>query len=133
MSREFIDASDLVALSTDLGKIGASATSEMFGAFKRGADDLRDTWRDNAKETAGKHARHYPGTITAKPKIGRHIEFEVAPDPRINKQAYLSEILEYGGVHSPPHLDATRAADKELPKLEKAVGTALDRVLRGLT
>lgn len=132
MAREGIDASDLTALSRDFGKIGAGATAALFDTFKEGATDLRDQWRENARQTAGKHAKHYPDTITVKPRVGLNIEFEVAPDPRINRQAYLSEILEYGTATNPPHLDATRAIESEGPKLEKAVGASLDRLLRGL-
>ena len=130
MTRDMVDASDLNRLSADLGKISGATSKALFGVFEKGADDLRDEWRRNARETSGKAAARYPSTITARRNLALGgIEFEVGPDARVNKQANLGAILEYGTATNPPHLDGQRAADATAPKLEKAVGKALDGLL----
>ena len=125
------DASDLNRLSADLGKISAGTTKAMFGVFKDGAEDLRDQWRANARETSGQHGRHYPNSITYDVNPGLNIEFEVGPDPRL-KQGSMGPGFEFGSVNQPPHLDGQRATDEVVPRLEKRVDGALGYLLRDL-
>ena len=123
-----IDVSELHALSRDLGKVSAGTTSAMYDVVKDGANDLRDEWRRNAEQTSGTHARHYPKSITAEMRVGRGITAEIGPDVRL-KQGFLGDILENGGVHSPPHLDGQRAADTMVPRIERRIDSALGHLL----
>ena len=50
-----VDASELYALSRDLGKIGAKSGVAMYGVFKEGGKDLEKTWQRNARATSGEH------------------------------------------------------------------------------
>jgi hypothetical protein len=117
-----IDASDMSALSRDLGKIGARSTAAMFGVFKESGEDLRKMWQRNARATSGTHGKRYPDSITMDMLVGREIGVEVGPDPRL-PQGGMS--FEYGSVNQPPHLDGQRAADEEIPKIDKRITTAL--------
>ena len=120
-----IDASELVALSRDLGKIGAKSTRVMFGVYKQAGDILRDQWRANAAATSGTHGKHYPNSITADMRVSTNIEVEVGPDPRL-PQGGMS--FEYGSSKQPAHLDGQKAADHLGPVL----GTMVDQALKGL-
>ena len=128
--RDGIDTSELKALSADLGKISGATTKAMYGVFKEGAEDLRDQWRENARETSGAHGRHYPKSITYDVNPGLNIEFEVGPDPRL-KQGSMGPGFEYGSVNQPPHLDGQRAADQVVPKIAQRVDSAMAYLLRG--
>lgn len=120
-----IDASELTALSRDLGKIGAKTTGVMFGVFKEAGDHLKKEWQANARATSGEHGKHYPDSITADMRVSRNIEVEVGPDPRL-PQGGMS--FEYGSVNQSAHLDGQKAADKLGPVL----GTMIDQALKGL-
>lgn len=120
-----IDASDLTALSRDLGKLPAQATKSMIGVYKQAGEILKTTWQANARATAGKHGKHYPNSITTDMRISTNIEVEVGPDPSL-PQGGMS--FEYGSVNQPPHLDGQKAADK----LGPALGTMVDQALKGL-
>lgn len=117
-----IDASDLMALSRDLGKISAGTTRLAFAAFAASADDLQSTWRNNAAQTAGKHGKHYPKSITTSARVGFNIEFEIGPDPRL-RQGGMS--FEYGSKNQPPHLDGQKAMDAVEPRIHKRIDDAL--------
>lgn len=124
-----IDASDLNALSRDLGELGARTTAAMFDVYREAGDDLRKTWQANARETSGTHGRHYPDSITADMLVGRQIGVEVGPDSRL-PQGSMGPGFEFGSVNQPPHLDGQRAADTVGPLLERRVDTALTILLR---
>lgn len=120
-----IDASELVALSRDLGKIGARSTAAMYGVFKEAGERLEDQWRANARETSGEHGKHYPDSIDTTMRVSTNIVVEVGPNPA-KPQGGMS--FEYGSVNQPPHLDGQKAADK----LEPVLGTMIDQALKDL-
>lgn len=117
-----IDASEVHALSRDLGAIGARSTAAMFGVFKESGEDLRDKWKSNARATSGQHGKRYPDSITMDMKVSRSIEVEVGPDPRL-PQGGMS--FEYGSVNQPPHLDGQMAADEVIPQIDRRITAAL--------
>lgn len=116
------DVSELRALSRDLGAIGAKATVVMFGVLREGAVDVRDTWKRNARLTAGQHGKRYPDSITMDARVGTSIGFEIGPDPRL-PQGGMS--FENGSVNQPPHLDGQRAADEVIPRIDRRIDAAL--------
>lgn len=117
-----VDTSDLVALSRDLGKTGRKVTPTMVKVFTEAGVDLRDQWRENATATAGEHGKHYPKSITHELKVSTSIVVEIGPDKAL-PQGGMS--FEYGSVNQPPHLDGQRAADSEIPKIDRRVDSAL--------
>lgn len=116
------DASDLYSLSRDLGKIGAKATSVMYGVLREGATDVRDTWKRNARLTSGEHGKRYPDSITMDARVGTSIGFEIGPDPRL-PQGGMS--FENGSVNQPPHLDGLRAVEEVGPRVHRRIDVAL--------
>lgn len=124
-----IDASDLTALSRDLGALGARATSAVFGVYRKAGNELRDTWQANARETSGTHGKHYPNSITMDMLIGRDIVAEVGPDTRL-PQGSMGPGFEFGSVNQPPHLDGQRAVDEVGPNLSRDIDKTLTIVLR---
>lgn len=116
------DAGDLAALGVELPRMGVKATSAMVDVFVESGKQLEATWRANATETAGRHGKHYPKSITTDLLLATNIVVEVGPDPNL-PQGGMS--FEYGSRNQPPHLDGQRAADAEIPKIDKRIDSAL--------
>ena len=69
----FVDSHELRAFGADLGRLSVKTTGEMVTVFRAAGEDLKRTWAKNATETAGKHGKHYPKSITAEMKLStRH-------------------------------------------------------------
>lgn len=119
------DASDLYALSRDLGKVGSAIAGSLYDTYREGAADLRDEWKRNARETSGETGKHYPNSITAEMRVGLNIQAEIGPDPS-RPQGGMS--FEYGSVNQPPHLDGQLATDRIVPLLERRIDTVVDDV-----
>jgi len=117
-----VDASEVFALSRDLGNLGAKSGLAMYGVFKEGGKDLEKTWRRNAKATSGEHGKHYPDSITTDMRVSTNIEVEVGPDPA-KPQGGMS--FENGSVNQPPHLDGQFAADEVVPRIDRRIDAAL--------
>jgi hypothetical protein len=117
-----IDASELYALSRDLGKTGARSGLAMYAVFKEGGQDLESTWKRNARATSGEHGKHYPDSITTDMRVSTNIEVEVGPDPA-RPQGGMS--FEFGSVNQPPHLDGQMAADEVVPRIDRRIDAAL--------
>lgn len=124
-----IDASDLTALSRDLGALGARVTAAMFDVYRESGDDARKAWQANARETSGTHGKHYPDSITMDMLVGRDIGVEVGPDTRL-PQGSMGPGFEFGSVNQPPHLDGQRAVDEVGPRLERRIDATLTILLR---
>lgn len=118
------DASELYALSRDLGRIGAKSAPAMVAVFKEAGKDIETTWKRNAKATAGVHGKRYPDSITTDMRLSTNIEIEieVGPDPS-RPQGGMS--FENGSVNQPPHLDGQRAADEAVPRIDRRIDAAL--------
>jgi hypothetical protein len=123
-----IDASDLDRLITVLAGAEKDAASKTYPVVKQHAQELRDQWQSNAKESAGRHGKHYPKSITAEQvPAADAIEWEVGPETRL-PQGSMGRGFEYGSRNQPPHLDGAQAAIQEEPKFIKS----LDEIARGL-
>ena len=106
----------LAQLARDFATAAASAPELARGVVAKGALNVKNQARINAKETSGTHAAKYPDTITySEPTIlGALVESEIGPEKR--GQGNLGPILENGSVHNPPHRDLGRALDDEEPR-----------------
>ena len=123
------DTSELRTLGADITSASRASIGGVYAAMSESADDLRDTWRRNAKETAGTHGKLYPKSILARPVVSTDIIFDVGPDPRF-PQGGMS--FEFGSVNQPAHLDGQRAMDEVSPRMEKRVADALAGVFEAM-
>jgi hypothetical protein len=123
-----IDGSELLALVEYLDNAGHQAAEKTYPVVKRHAEELRDAWRESAKDTAGAHGKHYPRSITAE-QIPRAdaVEWEVGPENR-RTQGSMGRGFEYGSVNQPPHLDGDYSAIDQEPKFF----ADLDKIVREL-
>lgn len=103
-------------LSADLLKAAATAPRAARAVTETNAGHLRDLWRANATETAGKHGRRYPASITAEtiPSFGDAV-VDVGPESS-KPQGGMGPGFEYGSVNQKPHLDGKRAGDVVEPQ-----------------
>ncbi|MBG0828553.1 hypothetical protein HS041_12315 [Planomonospora sp. ID67723] len=123
-----IDATELYSLIGVFENAKQDAARRTYPVVKEHAQALRDQWRDNARQSAGRHGRHYPRAITAEQMASSaDIEWEVGPESRL-PQGGMGRGFEFGSVNQPPHLDGMQAANAQEPKLLKA----LDDIARGL-
>jgi hypothetical protein len=121
-----IDASELVALAQYFGEAGRDVERKVYPVVKEHAEQLRDDWKKNARQTAGRHGRHYPNAITTEQiPVAREAWWEVGPETR-RKQGGMS--FEHGSRNQPPHLDGANAAIGIEPKFIKA----MDELVRTL-
>jgi len=121
---------DLRSLAHDIREAPKKAQVEAVGVVRKGALDVKNAWRDNAKATADQHAKAYPYSISFDMILGAalvgHIEAVIGPDKSKN-QGPLGNLLEFGSPTSPPHNDGGRALDAEAPQFEAALAkVALD-------
>lgn len=116
MTAARFDMSDVRRLERHLARSIPRIRRDARAVTMRGAVNVKDNWRNNARQTAGKHAKHYP----------RSVGFDIAaygPDlwmatigpDKAGPQGALGNLLEYGSVHNPPHNDGGRALATELP------------------
>lgn len=116
----------LEALTADLRRAGSEAiVREVEAVVKRGAVNIKKSWRDNAKASSGTHARAYPYSITfdGPERVGsREVVAVIGPD-KDKPQGALGNLLEYGdgGAKNPPHFDGKRAAEAEHDKFANAI------------
>lgn len=125
-------ADDLDRWIRDLDRAGERALKETRGVVSKGALNVKNEWRDNARQTAPRHAPHYPDSITYDLETNREhmaVEAEIGPDKN-KTQGALGNLLEYGSRNNPPHNDGGRAMQNEEPRFENAMGDVGERVLQ---
>ncbi|WP_416976717.1 hypothetical protein [Streptomyces sp. T028] len=97
---------------------------------RRGALNVKNGWRANATATAGQHARLYPSSISFDMRPHpRGASAEIGPD-KGKPQGALGNLLEFGSVHNPPHMDGARALAAEAAAFTAhvaAIGTQMGR------
>lgn len=105
-----------------------AAFNAVKGAVEDSGIELRDLWRQNATQTAGKHGKHYPKSIQSelRPSLSA-IVAEIAPDESMPQGAMS---FEFGSRNQPPHLDGQRAKDSAEPSIVKRIDAALGRAIR---
>jgi hypothetical protein len=121
---------DLRALAHDLREAPRRAQRDAVAVVEHGAVNVKTDWRDNAKQTSGRHARLYPSSISydmglAAAVVGR-VDAVIGPD-KAKPQGALGNLLEFGSVNNAPTNDGGRALDAEAPKFEAELAkVALD-------
>ncbi len=116
--RASFDVGGLEALATDLANAPIAVAKASREVVEETAIDLRDDWRKNATETAGRHGKHYPKSIRHRMLGFTAIEAEIGPTEGM-KQAAMS--FEYGSRNQPAHLDGQRALDENGPRLARRI------------
>ena len=127
MSSWSVDVSGDEQLEAALAEAPEKLLDGLYRATKDAGTQMRDTWRANAKSTARKHGKWYPGDIQAKTDSGASwVESTIEPK-RGRRQAAMS--FEYGSRNQPPHLDGAKAMLAVTPGWNRACDEALDRAL----
>jgi hypothetical protein len=123
-----IDGSELLRLVEYFDGAEKGVAEKTYPVVKEHAQQLRDQWQKNARETARRHGKHYPKSITAEQlPLANEIAWEVGPEVS-RKQGSMGRGFEYGSSNQPPHLDGARAAIQQEPKFMKS----LDEIIQGL-
>ncbi|MEW1803202.1 hypothetical protein ACIGO7_35300 [Streptomyces virginiae] len=106
----------------------AQAEHEMIAVVTRGALNIKNDWRSNARASSGRHARLYPNSISYDvTPIPGGATAEIGPD-KGKPQGALGNLLEFGSVNNPPHNDGGRALLAEEPRFVLQVATITDRL-----
>ncbi len=113
------DTSEVARLAADLSAAPGRVQRRSANIVEEEAKALRDTWRNNARRTAGRHGKHYPNAITHEV---RGLSAEIGPESG-RPQGGMS--FEFGSRNQPPHLDGTRAADVHAPRFERRAAEAI--------
>jgi len=122
-------SSNAFQVAAEFAAIDKAAFVAVRAATAQTADELRDTWRDNAQA----HVRHpsrsgwYPKTIRVQPVPSlTAIAFDIYPDTEPGE----GEGFEFGSRNQPPHLDGQRAKDALEPVFERRVDRAVGQAIR---
>lgn len=115
------------ALAADLALGAARMTVAAASLMAKGALNVKTAWAASASGL--KHAPAYPASITydllPTPSV---LAAEIGPD-KAKRQGALGNLIEFGSVHNPPHLDGARALAAEEPRFyaaaEDAAGNAV--------
>lgn len=130
MSGVRFDMSDVRRLERHLARVVPRARRDARAVVRRGAVNIKRDWRANARSTAPKHARLYPGSIGFDfGAYGPDLFMAIIGPDKGGPQGALGNLLEYGSVHNPPHRDGGRALDAEEPRFEAQMALIVDRGL----
>lgn len=103
----------LDALASVFRTNAVRAQAQAVAVVNRGALNIKRGWQANARATAGKHARLYPASISYDMRPHpRGAAAEIGPD-KTRPQGALGNLLEFGSVKNPPHMDGARALAAE--------------------
>jgi hypothetical protein len=123
------DMGDVRRLERHLARVVPQAERDVVAVVRRGALNIKNDWRANARASAPRHAKHYPRSIGFDVhRIGPVTIAEIGPD-KAGPQGALGNLLEYGSVKNPPHNDGGRALDAELPRFEAQIALIIERGL----
>ena len=113
---------DIEGLAVDLTAISIEAPKDMADTVRQNADAGARYAQGFAKQSAGKHGKLYPRTITA--ERTSVFAWEFGPDSAM-PQGGMS--FEHGSRNQPPHLDLAKAADIVAPRFARDVENLPDR------
>lgn len=109
-------------LADDLRSIALNAKLDMAETVKKAADGGQRYARSIAKQSAGRHGKHYPKSITTERR--GVLEWEYGPDASM-PQGDMS--FERGSRNQPPHNDLAKSADLIGPRFARDVEKLPDR------
>lgn len=117
MSTARFDMSDVRRLERHLARSIPRVRRDARAVTMRGAVNVKNSWRANAAQTSGKHAKHYPRTIGFDiAAYGPDLVMAIIGPDKGGPQGALGNLLEYGSVKNPPHNDGGRALATEMPQ-----------------
>ncbi|MGA4989872.1 hypothetical protein [Nonomuraea bangladeshensis] len=120
------DTSEIEKLENDLLEAAIKAHVGASDVVKEQATRFRNDWRDNARQTAGAHGKHYPRSITA--EKASDTTWEVGPDSAL-PQGGMGRGFEWGSVNQPPHNDMGQAIVTVPDRFEAAVKDWAEKLL----
>lgn len=124
------DIRELVQLAVAFERNIPAAERGMAAIVTRGALNVKNEWRNNARASSGRHARLYPGSISYDvTPIPGGVRAEIGPD-KDKPQGALGNLLEFGSVKNQPHNDGGRALLAEEPRFAAQVAELTDRLGR---
>ncbi|MFJ2259475.1 hypothetical protein ACIOKD_14235 [Streptomyces sp. NPDC087844] len=124
------DMRDVRRLERHLARVVPQARQDTRAVVMRGAVNIKNGWKANARATSGSHARHYPRTVGFDiAPYGPDIVAAIIGPDKGGVQGPLGAILEYGSVKNPPHNDGGRALAAELPAFEAQMALIVTRGL----
>lgn len=116
MSARF-DMRDVRRLERHLARSIPRVRKEARQVTMRGAVNVKNNWRANARASSGKHAKHYPRAVGFDfAAYGPDLWMATIGPDKAGPQGALGNLLEYGSVKNPPHNDGGRALDAEMPQ-----------------
>jgi hypothetical protein len=121
---------DIDDLANDLAGIVPRAIRDLRSTVRQAAIVGNTVAKDNARRTAGKHAKLYPRTFSWEMATfygfgGGEIVAEYGPEA--HGQGLLASYLEHGTRNNPPHNDLAKSADLMGPALQGEVRRLPDR------
>lgn len=127
VNNRLFDAREFYDFANEFRKINTAAARRINSATRETAKEGQLIAKRNARETARRHGKHYPRSITMS-SAGR-LAWEYGPDSDL-PQGGMS--FEFGSRNQPPHLDLARSADQiegRLPwRVQAAAEDAFDDV-----
>ncbi|MFW3477302.1 hypothetical protein [Streptomyces microflavus] len=111
--RPLLDTAEVRRLQRHLSRVVLQARRDTRAVMMRGALNIKNEWKANARASSGRHAPAYP----------RSIGFDllafgpdqllaiIGPDKGL-PQGALGNLLEYGSVKNPPHNDGGAGFDQ---------------------
>ncbi|MET9467789.1 hypothetical protein ABZY44_23900 [Streptomyces sp. NPDC006544] len=122
------DIRELVQLAVVLEAHIPEAERSIVAVVTRGALNVKNDWRDNARTSAGRHARLYPNSISYDVTVmPGGATAEIGPDKE-KPQGALGNLLEFGSINNGPHNDGGRALQAEEPRFIAQVAAITDRL-----
>jgi hypothetical protein len=116
MTSARFDMSDVRRLERHLARSIPRIRRDARAVTARGALNIKNNWRANARQTAGKHGKLYPRSIGYDlAPYGPDLTMATIGPDKAGPQGALGNLLEYGSVNNPPHNDGGRALATEMP------------------
>jgi hypothetical protein len=124
------DMSDVRRLQQHLARSIPRLRADARAVTMRGAVNIKNGWKANARASSGRHAPYYPNAVGFDfAAYGLDIYMATIGPDKGAAQGALGNILEYGSVKNPPHNDGGRALAAELPAFEAHLALVAERGL----
>lgn len=124
------DMSDVRRLERHLARTIPRMRRDTRSVTMRGAVNIKQDWRKNARQSSGRHAPYYPNSVGFDiANYGPDIVMAIIGPDKGAPQGALGNLLEYGSVKNPPHNDGGRALDAETPRFEAQMALIAERGL----
>lgn len=118
-----VDVAEIHALASDLNGQASSAIGKARNIVRRGAYDIREDWQKTAVQ--------FPSpTLTRKENYD--ISFDMQGSDNTLAQASIGSadpllaVIEYGSTNHAPHLLGSKALERAVPGVERALGWITD-------